>query len=135
MYLDLIIFVISLDSRDSPQANYLQCGNFSGGLADSKRLFRCGAHGLVGEYVFIRDNRRDLDYFTLCEVEVFAFRGGSLAFREAAAGGVRWQTWIVRNVGRKVKGTRTFFLCCKSCLSGITVKKSNTQTCQELVRT
>ncbi|XP_043236987.1 uncharacterized protein LOC122389224 [Amphibalanus amphitrite] len=74
VHLDLMIFVISLDTPDSPKAEYLRCANFSGGLPDSKRLFRCGAQGLVGEYVYIRDERQHLDYFTLCEVEVFAFR-------------------------------------------------------------
>ena len=75
VHLDLMIFIISLDQRDSPQADYLRCANFSGALPESKRLFRCGAQGLVGEYVYIRDNRQHLDYFTLCEVEVFEFRG------------------------------------------------------------
>jgi hypothetical protein len=39
-------------------------------------LFTCnGGLGHQGRYVYIRDDRRDQDYFGLCEVEVFAYRG------------------------------------------------------------
>ena len=97
-HLDLTIFVISLNAPDSSDANYLECANFSGVLHDSKRLFRCGAQGLVGEYVYIRDNRHHLAYLTLCEVEVFALGGGFLLPEAVRVGTVRVQPRCVNNL-------------------------------------
>jgi len=74
--LDLSVFIISLDTPEPERADYQHCANFTGVLHQAKRLFHCrsAGQGLVGEYVYIRDdNRSPLDYLTLCEVEVFAF--------------------------------------------------------------
>ncbi|XP_037092677.1 uncharacterized protein LOC119112570 [Pollicipes pollicipes] len=71
--LDVSIFIISLNTQQPDSANYQQCANFTGVQLEAKRLFYCGSQGLMGEYVYIRDEKRRPDYLTLCEVEVFAF--------------------------------------------------------------
>lgn len=43
-----------------------------------KAIFQCNdGLGHPGQFVYIRDDREEQEYFGLCEVEVFAFRGES----------------------------------------------------------
>ncbi|CAG0880628.1 unnamed protein product [Cyprideis torosa] len=67
------IFVIELSQGN--KASYKECAQFRGVFKSPKALFRCnGGDGQHGQYVYIKDNRKSQAYFTLCEVEVFAFR-------------------------------------------------------------
>ena len=43
---------------------------------DQKALFNCNDNeGHSGQFVYIRDDREDKEYFGLCEVEVFEHKG------------------------------------------------------------
>lgn len=45
-------------------------------LQDQKALFECNDNeGHTGQFVYIRDDREDKEYFGLCEVEVFEHKG------------------------------------------------------------
>lgn len=51
-------------------------GNISFWLQDQKALFNCNDNeGHTGQFVYIRDDRKDKEYFGLCEVEVFEHKG------------------------------------------------------------
>ncbi|KAL0268038.1 UNVERIFIED_CONTAM: hypothetical protein PYX00_010123 [Menopon gallinae] len=74
-YHELTIFITELVSKN--QALYKPCTHFKGKFPKLKMLFVCNkGKGHKGRYVYIRDDRKNHDYFGLCEVEVFAFRGG-----------------------------------------------------------
>jgi hypothetical protein len=73
-YQEFTIFVIQLLSKS--EALYKPCATFKGRFQNPRVLFTCNdGLGHQGRYVYIRDDRRDQDYFSLCEVEVFAYRG------------------------------------------------------------
>ena len=73
-YQEFTIFVIQLLSKS--EALYKPCATFKGRFQNPRILFTCNdGLGHQGRYVYIRDDRRDQDYFGLCEVEVFAHRG------------------------------------------------------------
>ena len=43
---------------------------------DQKALFDCNENeGHSGQFVYLRDDREDKEYFGLCEVEVFIHKG------------------------------------------------------------
>ena len=43
---------------------------------DQKALFECNdSEGHSGQFVYIRDDREDKEYFGMCEVEVFEHKG------------------------------------------------------------
>ena len=47
-------------------------------LQDQKALFDCNENeGHSGQFVYLRDDREDKEYFGLCEVEVFVHKGES----------------------------------------------------------
>lgn len=49
---------------------------FQGVFQTHKAIFHCNdGLGHPGQFVYIRDDRQEEEYFGLCEVEVFAFRG------------------------------------------------------------
>ena len=73
-YQEFTIFVIQLLSKS--EALYKPCATFKGRFQNPRILFPCNdGLGHQGRYVYIRDDRRDQDYFSLCEVEVFTHRG------------------------------------------------------------
>ncbi len=55
-------------------------------LQEQKVFFKC-KEGHSGQFVYIRDDRPDKEYFGLCEVEVFHYKGNCLhcAFTNAEA--------------------------------------------------
>ncbi|PNF36402.1 hypothetical protein B7P43_G16823, partial [Cryptotermes secundus] len=76
-YQEFTIFVIQLLSKS--EALYKPCATFKGRFQNPRVLFSCNdGLGHQGRYVYIRDDRRDQDYFSLCEVEVFAYRDESI---------------------------------------------------------
>ncbi|XP_021927670.1 uncharacterized protein LOC110833660 isoform X3 [Zootermopsis nevadensis] len=76
-YQEFTIFIIQLLSRS--EALYKPCATFKGRFQNPRILFTCNdGLGHQGRYVYIRDDRRDQDYFGLCEVEVFAYRDESI---------------------------------------------------------
>ncbi|GLH02722.1 Sushi, von Willebrand factor type A, EGF and pentraxin domain-containing protein 1 [Gryllus bimaculatus] len=73
IYQEFTIFVIQLLSKS--EALYKPCYTFKGRFQMPRILFSChDGQGHQGRYIYIRDDRRDQDYFALCEVEVFAHR-------------------------------------------------------------
>ncbi|KAJ9579390.1 hypothetical protein L9F63_024503 [Diploptera punctata] len=76
-YQEFTIFIIQLLSKS--EALYKPCATFKGRFQNPRILFTCNeGQGHRGRYVYIRDDRRDQDYFGLCEVEVFAYRDESI---------------------------------------------------------
>ncbi|XP_059089371.1 uncharacterized protein LOC131885361 isoform X1 [Tigriopus californicus] len=68
------IFVVEL--MDGNKAMYKPCAKFEGKFQDQKALFNCNDNeGHTGQFVYIRDDRKDKEYFGLCEVEVFEHKG------------------------------------------------------------
>ena len=79
-YQEFTIFIIQLLSKS--EALYKPCATFKGRFQNPRILFTCNEGlGHQGRYVYIRDDRRDQDYFGLCEVEVFAYRGNNFEFQ------------------------------------------------------
>ncbi|KAK4294511.1 hypothetical protein Pmani_032873, partial [Petrolisthes manimaculis] len=70
---EFTIFVIELLTDN--KALYKPCATFQGVFQTHKAMFQCnGGVGHTGQFVYIRDDRDEHEYFGLCEVEVFAFR-------------------------------------------------------------
>ncbi|KAG8182500.1 hypothetical protein JTE90_020415 [Oedothorax gibbosus] len=69
----LTIYAISV--RDSTTASYHKCATFSGRFASQTLRVQCAGGGVEGRYVHIEDNRRQTDYFSLCEIHVYAHKG------------------------------------------------------------
>ena len=71
------IFVIQL--LEGNQAMYKPCSSFKDFTLDSFVLFECNSEdnqGLVGEFIYIRDERTDTNQeFKLCEVQIFSKEG------------------------------------------------------------
>ena len=64
------IFVIEL--LEGNKAMYKPCSKFEGKFDSPKAVFLCNdGLGHHGQFVYIRDDREEPDYFGLCEVEVF----------------------------------------------------------------
>ena len=54
---------------------YQVCAKFDGPFETQKAVFLCNdGLGHSGQFVYIRDDRQDQEYFGLCEVEVFEYR-------------------------------------------------------------
>ena len=65
------VFVIQLMEGD--KAAYKPCSGFQGEVLESTVLFSCNdGEGLLGDFVYIRDEREGEQHFNLCEVHVFA---------------------------------------------------------------
>ncbi|XP_063849030.1 LOW QUALITY PROTEIN: uncharacterized protein LOC135093582 [Scylla paramamosain] len=70
---EFTIYVIELLTDN--KALYKPCTTFKGVFQTRKALFHCNdGLGHPGQFVYIRDDRKDQETFGLCEVEVFAFR-------------------------------------------------------------
>jgi len=64
------IFVIEL--LEGNKALYKPCSSFKGTFDEAVAVFLCnGGEGHLGEFVYIRDDREEEEYFGLCEVQVF----------------------------------------------------------------
>ena len=64
------IFVIQL--LEGSKAPYKPCSSFQGTFDQHVAVFLCnGGDGHEGEFVYIRDDREEEEYFGLCEVRVF----------------------------------------------------------------
>ncbi|XP_071743546.1 uncharacterized protein [Lepeophtheirus salmonis] len=73
-YQHFTIFVVEL--LEGNKAMYKPCSKFEGRFQDQKILFKCNEEeGHSGQFVYIRDDREDKEYFGLCEVEVFEHKG------------------------------------------------------------
>ena len=56
------------------KAMYKPCSKFEGKFETKKAVFLCNdGLGHPGQFVYIRDDREEQEYFGLCEVEVFEF--------------------------------------------------------------
>ncbi|XP_069986362.1 uncharacterized protein [Penaeus vannamei] len=70
---EFTIYVIELLTDN--KALYKPCTTFKGVFQTHKAIFQCNdGLGHPGQFVYIRDDREEQEYFGLCEVEVFAFR-------------------------------------------------------------
>jgi hypothetical protein len=68
------IFVIEL--LEGSKALYKPCSSFKGTFDESVAVFLCNdGDGHKGEFVYIRDDREEEEYFGLCEVQVFPLIG------------------------------------------------------------
>ena len=47
----------------------------------------CENEEAVGHYIFVRDDRKKVDYFTLCEVEAFKYNEGKTVIKQHATYG------------------------------------------------
>ena len=69
------IFVIEL--LPGNKALYKPCSSFQGTFDETVAVFLCnGGEGHLGEFVYIRDDREEEEYFGLCEVQVFPLPAG-----------------------------------------------------------
>ena len=69
------IFVIELLVGN--KALYKPCSSFKGTFDEAVAMFLCnGGEGQQGEFVYIRDDREEEEYFGLCEVQVFPLPAG-----------------------------------------------------------
>ena len=67
------IFVIEL--LEGNKALYKPCSKFEGFFTEPRAVFLCNeGNGHVGEFVYIKDDREEQEYLSLCEVQVFPFR-------------------------------------------------------------
>ena len=104
-YQHFTIFVVEL--LEGNKAMYKPCAKFEGRfqvqksqvfrssvdtnpfqLQDQKALFDCNENeGHSGQFVYLRDDREDKEYFGLCEVEVFVHKGESQRPEVGSLGG------------------------------------------------
>ena len=69
------IFVIEL--MEGNKALYKPCATWRGEFEETVAEFLCNdGEGHRGEFVYIRDDREEQEYFGLCEVQVFPLRDG-----------------------------------------------------------
>ncbi|KAG0429233.1 hypothetical protein HPB47_023847 [Ixodes persulcatus] len=69
---DLVVSVISYEGN---KATFNRCAAFSGKFPTQTVILMCDeGKGIVGQFVDITDKRKDPDYFSLCEVEVYVLR-------------------------------------------------------------
>lgn len=72
-YQQFTIFVIEL--LEGNKAMYKPCSKFEGKFENKKAVFLCNdGDGHPGQFVYIRDDREEQEYFGLCEVEVFEYK-------------------------------------------------------------
>ena len=63
-----------LELLEGNKAMYKPCSKFEGKFETKKAVFLCNdGLGHPGQFVYIRDDREEQEYFGLCEVEVFEF--------------------------------------------------------------
>ena len=68
------IFVVEI--LDGNTAEYKPCAQFEGRFTEQLAKFECNdGKGQLGQFVYIRDDRVDGEYFGLCEVQVFEKQG------------------------------------------------------------
>ncbi|GFQ77553.1 uncharacterized protein TNCT_152171, partial [Trichonephila clavata] len=92
----LTIYAISV--RDSTTASYHKCASFNGRFATTTLQLACAGGEVEGRYIHVEDNRHRIDYFSLCEIQVFVNRGSyecGEAERPAHAYSVRTETGAV----------------------------------------
>lgn len=66
------IFVIEL--LEGNKALYKPCSKFEGTFESARAVFLCNdGQGHPGQFVYIRDDREEQEYFGLCEVQVFPY--------------------------------------------------------------
>jgi len=71
------IFVIEL--MEGNKALYKPCATWRGEFEETVAVFLCNdGDGHRGEFVYIRDDREQQEYFGLCEVQVYPIEDGSL---------------------------------------------------------
>ena len=71
------IFVVEI--LDGNTAEYKPCAQFEGRFTEQLAKFKCNdGAGQLGQFVYIRDDRVDREYFGLCEVQVFEKRGNDV---------------------------------------------------------
>ena len=64
------IFIVEI--LDGNTAEYKPCAQFEGRFHEQLVKFECNSgQGQAGQFVYIRDDRDDREYFGLCEVSVF----------------------------------------------------------------
>ena len=69
-YQKFAIFVVEI--LDGNTAEYKPCAQFEGRFHEQLVRFECNeGRGQLGQFVYIRDDRVDREYFGLCEVQVF----------------------------------------------------------------
>lgn len=70
--------MIIAELLEGNKAMYKPCSKFEGKFEAPKAVFLCNdGLGHPGQFVYIRDDREEQEYFGLCEVEVFAFQSKS----------------------------------------------------------
>ncbi|CAN8000951.1 unnamed protein product, partial [Ixodes hexagonus] len=70
---DLVVSVISYEGN---KATFNRCAAFSGKFSTQTVILMCDeGKGIVGQFIDVTDKRKDPDYFSLCEVEVYVLRG------------------------------------------------------------
>ena len=68
------MFFFILELLEGNKAMYKPCSKFEGKFETKKAVFLCNdGLGHPGQFVYIRDDREEQEYFGLCEVEVFEF--------------------------------------------------------------
>ena len=66
--------LIIAELLEGNKAMYKPCSKFEGKFETKKAVFLCNdGLGHPGQFVYIRDDREEQEYFGLCEVEVFEF--------------------------------------------------------------
>ena len=71
---DEIVFFFA-ELLEGNKAMYKPCSKFEGKFEAPKAVFLCNdGLGHPGQFVYIRDDRDEQEYFGLCEVEVFSFQ-------------------------------------------------------------
>jgi len=76
-YQKFTIFIIQL--LEGNKAMYKPCSKFDGKFETKKAVFLCNdGLGHPGQFVYIRDDRKEQEYFGLCEVEVFEYRNETM---------------------------------------------------------
>lgn len=102
---------------------YKPCTTFKGRFQNPRILFTCNdGLGHQGRYVYIRDDRRDQDYFGLCEVEVFAYRGGedSATYILIYCGLSRFPKYNTHfSLQKSLQNLTTYYVCPSSVLLGL----------------
>lgn len=66
------IYIISV--RDRSIASYHKCAYLNGKFFTETVKLTCSGGSIYGQYIHIEDNRNDVDYFSICEIDVFVKR-------------------------------------------------------------
>jgi len=71
----MIYYYLLPELLEGNKAMYKPCSKFDGKFETKKAVFLCNdGLGHPGQFVYIRDDREEQEYFGLCEVEVFEYR-------------------------------------------------------------